>query len=85
MCAKHTARKAGTRAGCSPEPFHHNFIIGGEGMKVVVISKSTFQVVEYNNVTSIAYDASTLLYTFTLSGGSTQTASANLYNVQIVW
>ena len=54
-------------------------------MKVVVISKSTFQVVEYNNVTSISYDASTLLYTFTLSGGSTQTASANLYNVQIVW
>ena len=42
-------------------------------MKVVVKNKLTFDVAQYTNVTNIAYNASTKVYTITY--GNSQTAS----------
>lgn len=42
-------------------------------MKIVVTNKLTFDTSQYNNVTNIAYNAGTKIYTITY--GSSQTAS----------
>lgn len=52
-------------------------------MKVVVISKTTFNVVEHTDVSNIAY--SSHQFTITYSGGSTATYSENDYRISIIW
>lgn len=54
--------------------FAYTYIKKGEKhMKVVVKNKKTFDTSEYKNVSNIAYNASTKIYTITY--GSSQTAS----------
>lgn len=53
-------------------------------MKVIVISKTTFTVTEYSDVSNIAYDSSTGTYTIT-HGGGTATANSSTHKVSILW
>ena len=53
-------------------------------MKVILVNKVTFDVIQINNVSNIAYDSSTNFFTITAtpSGG---TYNANYYNLQVLW
>lgn len=52
-------------------------------MTVIIIDKDTFDQIQYNNVTNIAYDAGTKICTITAS--STVTYSLDDYLVSILW
>ena len=51
-------------------------------MRVLIKGKTTFDQSEYAGVTNIAYTSGN--YVLTLSGGSTVTFSATLYNIYIL-
>ena len=51
-------------------------------MKVVVISKNTFNVIELTGVTNIAYASETFTITH---GGGTATYAAADYRISIIW
>lgn len=53
-------------------------------MKVIVKNKHTFETIEYKNVSNIAYDSTTKVYTITHSGG-TNAFSGNDYLVAIMF
>ena len=48
-------------------------------MTVIIKSKTTFDIVQLDNVTNIAYNAGTKTYTITASGGTTTYSSDNYY------
>ena len=52
-------------------------------MRVILINKVTFDVIEQKNVSNIAYDSSTGFYTITGTPGGTY--NEKYYNVQIIW
>lgn len=52
-------------------------------MRVILINKTTFEIIQATNVTSIAYNSSTKNYTITGTGGGT--FSAETYNLQVLW
>ena len=51
-------------------------------MKIIVLSKTTFNMIQYSNVSNIAFGADTFTVTDT---GNTYTYAYADYNVQIVW
>ena len=53
-------------------------------MTVVLINKVTFDVIQLVNVSNIAYDSATNIYTITGSPTS-GSYNANTYNLQIIW
>lgn len=52
-------------------------------MKVILVNKVTFDVIQIINVSNIAYDSSTNFFTITGSPGGTY--NANYYNLQVLW
>lgn len=52
-------------------------------MSVILLNKSTFEVIQVTNVTNIAYNSSTKNLTITGTGGGT--FSAETYNLQVLW
>jgi len=54
-------------------------------LKVLLISKTTFQTGVFSDVTNIAYDATTKNYTITHSNNQTSVFGANLYYISILW
>lgn len=52
-------------------------------MKVILVNKITFDVIQIINVSNIAYDSSTNYFTITGTGGGT--FNANNYNLQVLW
>ena len=52
-------------------------------LKVVIMSKVNFSVTYLENVTNIAYNSATDVYTVT--AGSSTTYSGASYNIQILW
>lgn len=48
-------------------------------MTVIIKSKTTFDIVQLDNVTNIAYNAGTKVYTITSSGGTVTYSSDNYY------
>ncbi len=52
-------------------------------MKVVIISKTTFDSVQFTGVTNIAYSGN--IVTITLSGGQTAAYNLNDYSIGILW
>lgn len=52
-------------------------------MTVIIKSKTTFDIVQLDNVTNIAYNAGTKVYTITVSGGSTSTYSSDNYYLSV--
>lgn len=52
-------------------------------MKVVIISKTTFDSVQFTGVTNIAYSGN--IVTITLSGGQTAAYSLDDYSIGILW
>lgn len=52
-------------------------------MKVIVISKESFNVIEYSDVSNIAYASK--VYTLTYGSGSTVTYNEDDYRVSIIW
>ena len=52
-------------------------------MKVVIISKTTFDSVHFTGVTNIAYSGN--IVTITLSGGQTAAYNLNDYSIGILW
>lgn len=51
-------------------------------MRVLIVSKNSFNQVEYNNVSNIAYSAGAYVIT---SGGATYSYSASDYNISILY
>jgi len=51
-------------------------------MKVIIINKSDFNVIQFNGVTNIAYAANQVTITH---GGGTGTFSLNTYTISILW
>lgn len=54
-------------------------------MKVVVKNKNTFDTQQIDNVSNIAYDASTKIYTITYESSQTASFSADSYLVAIMF
>lgn len=54
-------------------------------MKVVVKNKITFDTTQYTNVTNIAYNASTKIYTITYESNQTASFSSDNYLVAIMF
>lgn len=54
-------------------------------MVVIVKSKLTFDTFQYDNVTNLAYDASTKIYTITYGNNQTSQRSANDWLVAIMF
>lgn len=52
-------------------------------MTVIIKSKTTFDIVQLNNVTNIAYNAGTKIYTITVSGGTSTTYSSDNYYMSV--
>ena len=52
-------------------------------MKVVIVSKTSFNSVQYTGVTNIAYSGN--IVTITLSGGQTAAYNLDDYSVGILW
>ena len=52
-------------------------------MKVILMNKTTFEVIQFTNVTNIAYDSGTNFYTIT--GTPAGSYNAGVYNLQIIW
>ena len=52
-------------------------------MTLIMKSKTTFDIVQINNVTNIAYNSATKVYTITVSGGSTSTYSSDSYYLSV--
>lgn len=52
-------------------------------MTVIIKSKTTFDIVQLNNVTNIAYNAGTKVYTITVSGGTSTTYSSDNYYMSV--
>lgn len=52
-------------------------------MKVVIISKTTFDSVQFTGVTNIAYSSN--IVTITLSGGQTAAYNLDDYSIGILW
>lgn len=48
-------------------------------MTVIIKSKTTFDIVQLDNVTNIAYNAGTKIYSITNSGGTVTYSSDNYY------
>lgn len=48
-------------------------------MTVIIKSKTTFDIVQLNNVSNIAYNSGTKVYTITHSGGTVTYSSDNYY------
>ena len=54
-------------------------------MKVIVKNKLTFDTIQYDNVSNIAYDASTKIYTITYGSSQTASVSSDNYLVAIMF
>lgn len=54
-------------------------------MKVIVKNKLTFETLEYTNVTNVAYNSSTKVYTITYGTNQTASFSGDDYLVAIVF
>ena len=52
-------------------------------MTVIIKSKTTFDIVQLDNVTNIAYNAGTKVYTITVSGGTSTTYSSDNYYMSV--
>ena len=52
-------------------------------MKIVIISKTTFDSVQFTGVTNIAYSGN--IVTITLSGGQTAAYNLDDYSIGILW
>ena len=52
-------------------------------MTIILINKQTFDVIQINNVSNIAFDSSTGFWTIT--GSPSGTYNSKFYNMQIVW
>ena len=53
-------------------------------MNVIIISKTTFAVIQLSDVDNIAFNSATGIYSITV-GGTTTTYSADDYRVSILW
>ena len=54
-------------------------------MTVLVISRTKMQSGELTGVTNIAYSSANNEYTLTFASGNTQTYSASLYYLTVLW
>ena len=54
-------------------------------MDIIVIHKSAFATGEFRDVKSIAYDATTYMYTITKADNTTVQYSATTYYIQFIW
>lgn len=52
-------------------------------MTIILKSKTTFDIIQINNVTNIAYNEGTKIYTITVSGGTTSTYSSDSYYLSV--
>lgn len=55
----------------------------GKNMNVICVSKIIIKLIDYHNVTSIAYNASTDVYTI-VDGDGSHTVSGSHYTVHII-
>ena len=54
-------------------------------MKVIVKNKLTFDTIQYEDVSNIAFDASTKIYTITYGSSQTASFSADSYLVAVMF
>lgn len=54
-------------------------------MKVIVKNKLTFDTIQYDNVSNIAYDTSTKIYTITYGSSQTASFSSDNYLVAVMF
>ena len=64
-------------------PFY--YIAGGDSVDIILIHKTAFTTGEFRGVKSIAFNASTQVYTITKSDDTTATYSAVTYYIQFIW
>ena len=63
----------------------YTYIKKGEDMKVIVKNKLTFDTTQFDNVSNVAYDSETKIYTITYGTSQTASFSSDSYLIAIMF